>query len=359
MQRVTLIDNYDSFTFNLVHYLGELGAEVSVWRNDEITVADALAAKPDAIVLSPGPCTPNEAGVCLDLVRAASETTPMLGVCLGHQAIGQAFGGDIVRAPTPMHGKVSRISHNARGLFRGLNGPFSGDALSLAHHRAIERARRTRDQRGERRRARHGRCSTATARRSGCSSIRRASPASTAGKSCAISWTWPTPFISASKLSDENAKRGHGILQASDRQSRRRGDADPDRGGKRLRFDAFGRSDALADGRVPDGAQGAGRDGRRDHRRGRGDARQDAQREGAAGRDRHRRHRRRRFGLLQCLDAGRDHYRRLRRARSPSTAIALRPRARAPRTRSPRSASRSGFRPTASSAASTRPGSAS
>jgi anthranilate synthase component 2 len=125
MQRVTLIDNYDSFTFNLVHYLGELGAEVSVWRNDEITVGDALADNPDDIVLSPGPCTPNEAGVCLDLVRAASETTPMLGVCLGHQAIGQAFGGDVVRAPTPMHGKVSRISHNARGLFRGLNAPFS------------------------------------------------------------------------------------------------------------------------------------------------------------------------------------------------------------------------------------------
>jgi anthranilate synthase component II len=124
MQRVTLIDNYDSFTFNLVHYLGELGAEVSVRRNDEITVADALAEMPDAIVLSPGPCTPNEAGVCLDLVRAANETTPMLGVCLGHQAIGQAFGGDIVRAPAPMHGKVSRISHHARGLFRGLNGPF-------------------------------------------------------------------------------------------------------------------------------------------------------------------------------------------------------------------------------------------
>ena len=99
MQRVTLIDNYDSFTFNLVHYLGELGADVSVWRNDEITVSDALANNPDAIVLSPGPCTPNEAGVCLDLVRAASETTPLLGVCLGHQAIGQAFGGDVVRAP--------------------------------------------------------------------------------------------------------------------------------------------------------------------------------------------------------------------------------------------------------------------
>jgi len=137
MQRVTLIDNYDSFTFNLVHYLGELGAEVSVWRNDEITVADTLGSRPDAIVLSPGPCTPKEAGVCLELVRSASETTPMLGVCLGHQAIGQAFGGDIVRAPAPMHGKVSRISHHARGLFRGLNGPFQATRY---HSLIIERA---------------------------------------------------------------------------------------------------------------------------------------------------------------------------------------------------------------------------
>jgi len=122
--RVTLIDNYDSFTFNLVHYIGELGGDVSVWRNDERSVEEIRADKPDAIVLSPGPCTPNEAGVCLDLVRAASGSTPILGVCLGHQAIGQAFGGEVVRAPAPMHGKTSRITHNARGLFRGLNGPF-------------------------------------------------------------------------------------------------------------------------------------------------------------------------------------------------------------------------------------------
>jgi len=134
--RVTLIDNYDSFTFNLVHYIGELGAEVSVWRNDAISVDDALAARPDAIVLSPGPCTPNEAGICLDLIRAASGTTPILGVCLGHQAIGQAFGGTVKRAPAPMHGKVSRISHNARGLFRGLNGPFKATRY---HSLIIER----------------------------------------------------------------------------------------------------------------------------------------------------------------------------------------------------------------------------
>ncbi len=134
--RITLIDNYDSFTFNLVHYLGELGADVSVWRNDELSAQDALTAKPDAIVLSPGPCTPNEAGVCLELIRAASESTPILGVCLGHQAIGQVFGGRVIRAPRPMHGKVSRVTHNARGLFRGLNGPFNATRY---HSLTIER----------------------------------------------------------------------------------------------------------------------------------------------------------------------------------------------------------------------------
>ena len=135
--RVTLIDNYDSFTFNLVHYLGELGAEVEVWRNDERGVEAILAEDPDAIVLSPGPCTPNEAGICLELTRAASATTPILGVCLGHQAIGQVFGGEVVRAPLPMHGKVSRVAHNARGLFRGVNGPFHATRY---HSLVIERA---------------------------------------------------------------------------------------------------------------------------------------------------------------------------------------------------------------------------
>jgi anthranilate synthase component II len=124
MTAVTLIDNYDSFTFNLVHYLGALGADVTVWRNDAISVDDVIAAKADAIVLSPGPCTPNEAGICLDLVRRAGARTPMLGVCLGHQAIGQVFGGQVVRAPLPMHGKLSRILHNGRGVFRGVNGSF-------------------------------------------------------------------------------------------------------------------------------------------------------------------------------------------------------------------------------------------
>ena len=119
-----LIDNYDSFTYNLFHYLGQLGAEVVVKRNDELTVAEALAMHPEAIVLSPGPCTPNEAGICLDLVRAAGAIVPILGVCLGHQAIGQVYGGRIVRAPEPVHGKVSRIHHGGRSVFRGLNNDF-------------------------------------------------------------------------------------------------------------------------------------------------------------------------------------------------------------------------------------------
>ena len=119
-----LIDNYDSFTYNLFHYLGQLGAEVVVKRNDELSAVEALAMKPDAIVLSPGPCTPNEAGICLDLIRLANGRYPILGVCLGHQSIGQVYGGRIERAPEPMHGKISRIHHTGKGVFRGLNNDF-------------------------------------------------------------------------------------------------------------------------------------------------------------------------------------------------------------------------------------------
>jgi len=121
---ILLIDNYDSFTWNLFHYLGELGAEVKVVRNDEITADEALALKPDGIVLSPGPCTPNEAGICMDVIRKADGKVPILGVCLGHQAIGQGYGGDIVRAPEPMHGKMSTIHHSGKSVFRGLNNDF-------------------------------------------------------------------------------------------------------------------------------------------------------------------------------------------------------------------------------------------
>ena len=121
---IVLIDNYDSFTFNLVHYLGDLGAAVRVHRNDKATVSAVMAADPDAIVLSPGPCTPKEAGICLDLIGEASSSIPILGVCLGHQAIGDAFGGKVVRAPTPVHGKLSTIRHGGAGIFRGINASF-------------------------------------------------------------------------------------------------------------------------------------------------------------------------------------------------------------------------------------------
>jgi len=134
---IVLIDNYDSFTFNLFHYLGGLGADVAVHRNDKISVADVLASEPEAIVLSPGPCTPNEAGICLDLIDKAAGTIPLFGVCLGHQAIGQAFGGKVVRAPVPVHGKLSEIKHKGTGVFRGINGPFQATRY---HSLVVERA---------------------------------------------------------------------------------------------------------------------------------------------------------------------------------------------------------------------------
>jgi anthranilate synthase component 2 len=121
---ILLIDNYDSFTFNLVHYLGGLGADVSVQRNDALSAEAAITSNPEAIVLSPGPCTPNEAGICLELIAKAKDTIPILGVCLGHQSIGQAFGGEVVRAPSPVHGKLSDIRHEGQSVFRGINGPF-------------------------------------------------------------------------------------------------------------------------------------------------------------------------------------------------------------------------------------------
>lgn len=133
---IVLVDNYDSFTFNLVHYLGELGADVAVHRNDKVSVADVLASKPEAIVLSPGPCTPNEAGICLDLIEQAAPSIPILGVCLGHQAIGQAFGGKVARAPTPVHGKLSEVRHQGQGMFRGINGPFQATRY---HSLVVER----------------------------------------------------------------------------------------------------------------------------------------------------------------------------------------------------------------------------
>lgn len=121
---LVLIDNYDSFTWNLVHYFGMLGQKVEVFRNDEKSVREVMALKPNGIVLSPGPCDPDRAGICLELIHAASDTSPIFGVCLGHQAIGQAFGGQVVRAPKPLHGKLSRIKHDNTGVFAGLPQDF-------------------------------------------------------------------------------------------------------------------------------------------------------------------------------------------------------------------------------------------
>ncbi len=123
---ILLIDNYDSFTFNLVQFFGDLGADCVVKRNDALSPEEALALNPDAIVLSPGPCTPNEAGICLDIVRLAAErAVPLFGVCLGHQAIGQAFGGQVVRAREPVHGKTSEVTHDDTDVFAGLPSPFT------------------------------------------------------------------------------------------------------------------------------------------------------------------------------------------------------------------------------------------
>jgi anthranilate synthase component 2 len=121
---VVVVDNYDSFTYNLVQYLGELGAAVTVMRNDAVTVAAIADTHPERIVISPGPGRPEEAGVTMDVIRELGPTTPILGVCLGHQAIGAVFGGSVVRASMPMHGKTSTIEHNGRGVFSGLAGPF-------------------------------------------------------------------------------------------------------------------------------------------------------------------------------------------------------------------------------------------
>lgn len=133
--RVLLIDNYDSFTYNLYQYLCELGADVEVVRNDQITVAEVAARHPDRIVISPGPCTPAEAGISVDVIRELGSQIPILGVCLGHQAIGAAYGGAVVRAPLVMHGKLSPIHHNGQGVFAGLPSPF----LATRYHSLIVR----------------------------------------------------------------------------------------------------------------------------------------------------------------------------------------------------------------------------
>ncbi|MDQ8028320.1 MAG: aminodeoxychorismate/anthranilate synthase component II [Brevundimonas sp.] len=133
---ILVVDNYDSFTYNLVHYLAELGAETKVVRNDDLTAAEAWALKPEAVLLSPGPCTPNEAGICLALLDTAPLDMPIFGVCLGHQSMGQAFGGDVIRAKALMHGKTSPILHEGKSVFRGLPSPFTATRY---HSLAVKR----------------------------------------------------------------------------------------------------------------------------------------------------------------------------------------------------------------------------
>ncbi len=133
---LTLIDNYDSFTYNLVHFLGELGAKCRVYRNDEVSAARVLAEKPEALVISPGPCTPNDAGICLNLIKRAKGKVPIFGVCLGYQSIGQAYGGRVIAAPTLMHGKLSNVIHQGEGVFAGLNGTLS---VTRYHSLMLER----------------------------------------------------------------------------------------------------------------------------------------------------------------------------------------------------------------------------
>ena len=187
MSRVVVIDNYDSFTWNLVHLIGPLVDAVEVRRNDETTVEAILADPPDALVLSPGPCTPDDAGICLDLIAKAGASIPMFGVCLGLQAMGQAFGGDVVRAPVPMHGKVSEIRHAGETVFRGLNGPFRATryhSLVVARDTCPPDLAVTAEADG----LIMG-LSTKPCRSTASSSTRKASSPSKAASSCAIFWT--------------------------------------------------------------------------------------------------------------------------------------------------------------------------
>ena len=166
---ILVVDNYDSFTYNLVHYLAELGAPTHVVRNDDLTAAEAWALNPAAVLLSPGPCAPDQAGICLPLIESAPASMPILGVCLGHQAIGQAFGGDVIRAKTLMHGKTSPIHHDGKSVFAGLPSPFT----ATRYHSL-----------------RSWGSSTAAARSMACSSTRNPSPQNMA-TTC-----WPTSFRS-------------------------------------------------------------------------------------------------------------------------------------------------------------------
>ena len=296
---IVLIDNYDSFTFNLFHYLGSLGAEVVVHRNDKIAADAVVAAEPEAIVLSPGPCTPKEAGICIDLIRKAAPTIPIMGVCLGHQAIGEAFGGHVVRAPVLVHGKLSEVKHQGKTLFRGINGPFRATRY---HSLVVDRGSlppELPDHGGDRRPADHG------------SVAREAAGAWRAVPSREHRLRARAPDPAEFPRPRRGVERRDRPRAAPRARPRARGAAMDDlkpliakaatgararaRGGRAgVRPHDVGRGHALADGRPADGAAGARRDRRGDHRRGADHARQDAARS------------RRRAGAVDVVGTGGD-----------------------------------------------------
>ena len=334
---LTLIDNYDSFTYNLVHFLGELGASTRVYRNDKVTVDEVLAEAPEAIVLSPGPCDPDRAGICLELIARAGPVVPILGVCLGHQAIGQVYGGRVVRAPTLMHGKLSKVHHTGKGVFAGIPQDFSATRY---HSLVVERdepAGRAGDHRRDGRRRDHGPATQALsrawravpsrehrlgARPSAACQLPRPCPRRAARARRGATEKRPVPSSPAPASPAALADLGPALRKVAQGETLTETEA-----ADSVRADHVGRRDRGANRRAADGHARPRRDGRRNHRRRPRHA--GARRQGARAGRRHRylRHRRRRQGHAQylhlCRLRGRRRGRAGRQARQPVDLLAL------------------------------------
>ena len=316
-----LIDNYDSFTYNLVHYLGELGAETVVHRNDALSVQDAIALQPDAIVISPGPCDPDRAGITLPLVRAAAGRFPVLGVCLGHQAIAQAFGATIGRAGTVMHGKLSPIEHDGTGVFADLPSPSRPRATTRwspcreTVPALVVNAR------------------TADGTIMGLRHREPADPRGAVPSREHRDRARPPLLRNFLELGAGGGRRDGraAALPAADRQGRDRRAARPGRGRRGVRADDDRQRHPGAGRRPAHGDARARRNRRGDHRRGAQPARADGADRGAGGRDRHLRHRRRRrrtYNITAAAHRGRRRRRPGRQARQPQPVLAARARPR-------------------------------